>query len=131
MSHAIVNSYIGKPYEYGARGPQAFDCWGLVLHLRAALGLVVPVDFASREAARLAHRSGAWGVEAAGGPVPCEPCAGCIVYAPGLAHAGVFWCGMVVHSMHRAGVVAWPMARWLAHFDESEFYEWPRASSSC
>jgi len=27
MNHWAIN-YIGKPWEYGAQGPDTFDCWG-------------------------------------------------------------------------------------------------------
>jgi len=38
---------IGKPWERGACGPDAFDCWGLVRHVLAtAHGLDVPVTAA-------------------------------------------------------------------------------------
>lgn len=30
-----VAEYIGLPYQEGARGPEAFDCWGLVRHVLA------------------------------------------------------------------------------------------------
>ena len=30
-----VAEYIGLPYQEGARGPDAFDCWGLVRHVLA------------------------------------------------------------------------------------------------
>ena len=42
---AIVNtatSRIGAPYRYGARGPNAFDCSGLVYYSYQAAGLDVP-----------------------------------------------------------------------------------------
>lgn len=26
-----VNDYLGKPWEVGARGPDSYDCWGLVV----------------------------------------------------------------------------------------------------
>lgn len=42
---AIVNtatSRIGAPYRYGARGPNAFDCSGLVYYSYQAAGLEVP-----------------------------------------------------------------------------------------
>lgn len=38
---------IGVPFEYGARGPGAFDCWGLVMEMyRRAHGRDLP-DFRS------------------------------------------------------------------------------------
>lgn len=29
----LIMSVLGKPYVLGARGPDAFDCWGLVKHV--------------------------------------------------------------------------------------------------
>lgn len=34
---AILAALIGKPYQERARGPDAFDCWGLVHHARPLL----------------------------------------------------------------------------------------------
>ena len=35
--------YIGKPWEAGERGPQAFDCYGLVWHIyKHRLGVELP-----------------------------------------------------------------------------------------
>jgi cell wall-associated NlpC family hydrolase len=31
-----VTEYVGLPYREGARGPDAWDCWGLVRHVLAA-----------------------------------------------------------------------------------------------
>jgi cell wall-associated NlpC family hydrolase len=43
---AWVNDYIGKPFADHGRGPQAFDCWGLVKHvLEEQLGLFGLPDF--------------------------------------------------------------------------------------
>ncbi|QXE85964.1 hypothetical protein KP003_16615 [Geomonas nitrogeniifigens] len=30
----MLNDFIGKQYEDGARGPERFDCWGLVRAIR-------------------------------------------------------------------------------------------------
>lgn len=36
--------YLGKPWEAGATGPDAFDCWGLVRHWYSTkLGVDLPV----------------------------------------------------------------------------------------
>jgi len=128
-AHRIVDGFIGKPFAYGARGPHAFDCWGLVLALRAALELPVPPDFASRTMAARHHRQ--WFAEALEPPLVVETRAGAVAYDEVSAHAGICWAGRVVHAMDRSGVVAWPLGRWLAAFPASRFYEWPPASSSC
>jgi cell wall-associated NlpC family hydrolase len=125
--HRTVAAFIGRPFAYGARGPDAFDCWGLVLALRAALALPVPPDFASRELAARDYRQ--WFVRTLAAPHIVEARAGAIAYSAQGAHAGLFWAGRVVHAMYRAGVVAWPLGRWYAFFPDSEFYEWPPASS--
>lgn len=43
MTHWAEN-YIGHPWQAGAQGPDAWDCWGLFRHVQAAhFGLDVPV----------------------------------------------------------------------------------------
>ena len=37
-----LNNYIGKSYELGARGPQYFDCWGLVMSVYRDLNIALP-----------------------------------------------------------------------------------------
>lgn len=39
---------IGKPYKRGGRGPDAFDCYGLVMHLMALDGIHIR-DYTSPE----------------------------------------------------------------------------------
>lgn len=114
-------AFMGKPYAPRARGPDAFDCWGLVLALRRELGLCVPPDLAPEamtadEQARLTEGAmQAWPQVA--------PRHGCIAYVPGLLHGGVVVFGRVVHATERAGVVAWPLGRWRMVYPHSEFYE--------
>lgn len=49
MLPAWVNEYIGKPFEDHGRGPDAFDCWGLVKHvLETHLGLFGLPDFSAQ-----------------------------------------------------------------------------------
>lgn len=45
LGHRIVDSAMGQlgmPYRYGGRGPDAFDCSGLVHFTHAAHGVTVP-----------------------------------------------------------------------------------------
>lgn len=43
-----VRSLIGAPFELGARGPDRFDCYGLVLHVLRLSGNAPP-DYTSPE----------------------------------------------------------------------------------
>lgn len=38
----IVCGLVGKPFQWNARGPDAYDCWGLVITARQAVGLDTP-----------------------------------------------------------------------------------------
>lgn len=38
----IVEDLIGKPFEYGGRGPEKYDCWGLMMELYRRIGVEIP-----------------------------------------------------------------------------------------
>lgn len=42
---ASQGGFLGLPFKWGARGPEAYDCWGLVATLRARMGQPVPDDW--------------------------------------------------------------------------------------
>ena len=37
-----LTRFVGKPYRQGARGPEAYDCYGLAQAIAAARGFVLP-----------------------------------------------------------------------------------------
>lgn len=37
-----IDDLIGKPFENGGRGPDNFDCWGLVLEIFRRYGIELP-----------------------------------------------------------------------------------------
>lgn len=37
-----LSAFIGLPYAFGGRGPEAFDCWGLVLAVAKSAGFDYP-----------------------------------------------------------------------------------------
>ena len=50
--------YIGRPFEDGARGPEAYDCWGLVRAVYAEqLGIELPSygEISARDLGRIAR----------------------------------------------------------------------------
>jgi len=119
-----LEDLIGQPFERGARGPDAYDCWGLVLALRGFLGLPVPPDVATGALTRdQAHVLFAADRPAGWRRVPL--CHGGILLAPCAAHAGVHLAGRVVHAQATAGVVAWSLAQWHCAFGAPECWEHP------
>jgi len=128
MNAAEINCYVGLPYLAGGRGPEAFDCWGLLVHLqREHFGREFPdlqmgdaaASFAAYERRRA---SGEWVV------IP-RPAHG----APALMRAGMHphvgtWLavdgGGVLHAQEGAGVVWTPGSRLnLAGYGRIHYYE--------
>lgn len=46
---SIAQAQIGKPYSYGAEGPSAFDCSGLVQWVYAHVGITLPRTAAAQQ----------------------------------------------------------------------------------
>ena len=40
---------LGKPFEYGGRGPDAYDCWGLCMEIYKRLGIQLPDGISTPE----------------------------------------------------------------------------------
>lgn len=121
---AALGDLTGKPFRRGARGPAAFDCWGLVIEARRRLGLPLPPDFGAggvlpadvrldlfRDARPLGWR-----------PVP-ELVMGGIVLARDAGHAGVHVAGRVLHASAKAGVVAVTLGAWAAVYGAIECWD--------
>lgn len=53
MAEVFYADLIGVPFRYGARGPDAFDCYGLVMEMHRRAGLTLP-DFGFADNAALA-----------------------------------------------------------------------------
>lgn len=127
MAHALEH-LVGLPWEAGAQGPHAYDCWGLFRHVqREVFGIEVPIVVAADYDdphvltdlfARHEERA-RWALIEA--PVHG---AGVLVRAP--LHVGV-WLdvdgGGVLHSVRGAGVVFTSDASWAASgFGRRQFY---------
>ncbi|WP_205169122.1 NlpC/P60 family protein [Burkholderia sp. LMG 13014] len=108
MTPADINQYVGLRWAAGARGPDAFDCWGLLRHLQAEhFGISIPDVPGFGEAARdLYHErmsSHAWEIVS----FPFHG-AGVLMRGGDDPHVGV-WLdlegGGVLHSMEGVGVI--------------------------
>jgi cell wall-associated NlpC family hydrolase len=124
---AVLRDLPGHPYRRGGRGPEAFDCWGLVLEVRRRLALALPPDIASGALTRdqiveLFHATRPEGWRR------IEPALGAIVLAEDAAHAGVLVANRVLHTQARAGVVAWTLGHWAANFGALDCWDIPRDS---
>jgi len=119
-----LDDIIGKPHRRGGRGPDAFDCWGVVLLLAERAGFVVPADWASRDMTRAEQRA-----------LMSEQCRlrtdrierpvdGCIAYSESASHVGFAIYGRIIHATKAAGVVAWPAGLWVSTFPDVGFYQW-------
>lgn len=119
-----TDDLIGRPWRSGARGPEAFDCWGLVLVLAERSGLPVPPDWSSRDMTRAQQRSLMVDESRARTVRLDGPRDGAIAYSERAAHAGFVLYGRVIHVTRAAGVVAWPVGFWLQAFPDGAWHAW-------
>lgn len=125
MSAALdVNGLIGLPWQRGARGPDAYDCWGLVIELARRSGRTVPADWASADMTRAEQRA----LMQAQAPrrtlqLP-GPAEGAIAYSRCLSHCGLVLHGRVLHAARGAGVVAWSISMWQRTFPDATWHAW-------
>jgi cell wall-associated NlpC family hydrolase len=109
---ALVNGLVGQPYQEGARGPDAWSCWGLAWHLQreafeidlpfAPLGELMP-HLAVTEVRRRFVAS----------PVPVHGAIAAMTRAETPHHVGVYLAldgGVVVHALEGSGVIVSPLA---------------------
>lgn len=111
MHRLQLDPYIGKPFRSGGRGPEAYDCWGLVIAVyRDLYGIALP-DY---DIAASALRSIAGEIQAARDSAAWAPCApdvepAVVVMAlhqdhPNLVnHCGVRIAGVVLHTVDEVG----------------------------
>jgi cell wall-associated NlpC family hydrolase len=83
----------GKPYQWGASGPNSFDCSGLVMYAWAAAGVrlshYVPSQYAETRHVSLDQ---------------IQP--GDIIYYNGFGHDGIYiGGGQIIHAPHTGDVV--------------------------
>lgn len=119
---AAVGDLVGRPFERGARGPHAFDCWGLVLEVRRRMHLPLPPDYAGADLPRLKvlelfrnARPPGW--------ARCEMRTGAVVIVPGACHAGILLGARVLHTQPHSGAVADTLGAWAALVGALECWE--------
>lgn len=89
---------IGAPYRLNARGPDAYDCYGLIIELHRRRGVQLP-DYRARDNA---HAAALFMLGLANWR-ECEPAPGSalliLVAIPGTGES-LWHCGMVVDGLH-------------------------------
>lgn len=127
----IVNGELGKPFQWGGRGEDAYDCWGLVIRVYGLLGRPVPRSLTwtsespegvmDEMVSELKTRS--W--EKTENPVPGD------ILATGLGHrvhhVGVVTPFGILHTVKKHGVVVTSEAvlRSLG-YQHFEYYRWAK-----
>jgi cell wall-associated NlpC family hydrolase len=89
----IAMQYLGTPYVWGAAGPNAFDCSGLVAYVYSQVGVSLPH-----------HAASIWSY---GTYVPRDQLQpGDLVFFDGLGHMGIYiGNGQFIHAPHTGDVV--------------------------
>lgn len=94
LQPADLEALIGRPFRDGGRGPEAFDCWGLVIRVRGLGGLATPdYDCSFRQPAEVSAAARQAKAERLFMPVPEGAARACdiVEYKPvdGHLHFGV------------------------------------------
>lgn len=130
MTEEQIAKYVGKAYAEGAQGPDAFNCWGLLMHIeRTYFDMhlpILPIGDEARCFASFAEmvRGGYWeqveqprdgdGVLLRGGTAP---------------HVGVYLRGGVLHSIDPFGVVWQKQITIKATFGRTKYYRFHERKS--
>jgi cell wall-associated NlpC family hydrolase len=127
-----LNQYIGLPYCEGARGPDAFDCYGLVAAVyRDVRGIVLPDWYQSEPGPQSASRAIAAALRG-----ELEVGRSTLVEQPGdldIAvvgsnmrphHVGVYFARGVLHASRGFGSAWQPLSRFVGIYPRTEFYRW-------
>jgi cell wall-associated NlpC family hydrolase len=112
MPDVNFHQYIGIPYRLGARGPDAYDCYGLICHLLKLDGVNAPDYKSPADSQHIAHAIRSqlhmWA------PTELRPGAVPLFRVPGMFHcAYMINAGEFIHTWERSGgVCIEPLSNW-------------------
>ena len=126
-----VNDYVGLPYREGARGPDAYDCYGIVAAVFAKRGITLP-DFYQHgpgpmSAARAIDASVKGEIMGGRAERVEAPEDYDIAVVKGFSkahHVGVVIDGGVLHASRGLGAIWQTMGSFLRLHGDVEFYRW-------
>lgn len=131
-----LDDFVGLPYREGARGPDAYDCYGLVAAVfRAVHGVELPDWYQDTPGQQGASRaiSAALAGEIAGGrsvkvdwprEYPRDYDIAIVGSDTRPHHVGVAVAGGVLHASKPFGSAWHSIARFLTFYPRTEFYRW-------
>ena len=130
-----VADLIGAPFRDGGRGPDAYDCWGLVREVYKRYGVELPdyqgccYDFVRFYEGFLEERP-RW-VRHEPPDIPIPAVAAIRFNAPVVNHVGVYVCeGKFLHTREKTGVVLEDIRSPAWRHRLEGFYSWPLRSRS-
>lgn len=129
-----LDAFVGLPYREGARGPDAYDCYGLVAAVfRAARGVALPDFYQDGPGPQHASRAIAAALDgeiAGGRTVKVETPDDFDIAVVGSTsrphHVGVVTTGGVLHAAQAFGSTWHSLPRFLMIYPRTEFYRWHR-----
>lgn len=127
-----LDAYIGLPYREGARGPDAYDCYGIVAAVfRAAHGVSLPdfyQDASGPGSASRAISAAVRGQIDGGGVIPVEEPQDWDIAIVGsgrnLHHVGLYVHGGILHATRQMGSAWQPLSRFRLTYPCTEFVRW-------
>jgi cell wall-associated NlpC family hydrolase len=119
-----TDDLIGKPWRKGARGPDAFDCWGLVLVLAERCGRTVPADWRSGDMSRAELRAVMDEAARQRTQRLDGPAEGAIACSVSACHVGYVLHGRVIHAARGQGVTASGFMLWRSMFPDTGWHAW-------
>ncbi len=106
-----VADLIGKPFEIGARGPDKYDCYGLLVEVFKRAGSIVP-DYESPSDGKIIAIMMSKEIEL-WEETHLEPGAALLFRIPGSTHVGVYLGNdKFIHSWQECGVLIERLTNW-------------------
>jgi len=118
-----IQDLIGKPHVLGARGPDAYDCWGLCVEVYARAGVRLP-DYGAGALTRERAK------QLSNNHVPNhalwiqKPENWCFVYCARQGHIGINIQDRVLHSARKLGVVLQRLDQFKMIYPDMAFARW-------
>jgi hypothetical protein len=123
MTLADVQDLVGKPYAHGARGPDAYDCWGLCVEVYRRRGIDLP-DYAVRELTHEETTALILGHAADRADWIVKPDDWCFVFDKRNGHIGLHFRGQVLHCARMLGCIVQRLGDFALTHPRSAFARW-------